>query len=144
MMGKKLLCFNILFCLTPFLAWAAPPSNPPAEDEAAVQNSLVTLDRSLYYMADEAKGAGPVSVPSKPVVDCDSSTIRGDLDRDNIPYTYNDMLILVNCTFLNSNGPRCLLCVGDLNCDKTFTASDVVRLGRYIVDPPPAEIRCPD
>lgn len=143
MMGKKLLCFNILFCLTPFLAWAAPPSNPPAEDEAAVQNSLVTLDRSLYYMAGEADAAESVGIPFRPVVDCDSSTIRGDLDGDKF-LKLSDMVILANCTFFNPNGPRCLLCVGDLNCDKTFTASDVVRLGRYIVDPPPAEIRCPD
>ena len=77
-----------------------------------------------------------------PALDCTSNYMLGDLN-ENTFLDFQDVVLLINCVFINPNAPSCLVCIADLNCNKILTPSDVVLLIRFAIDPPIFEIRCP-
>jgi hypothetical protein len=49
---------------------------------------------------------------------------RGDLDS-NGAVNSNDIVLLLNCVFVDSSGPGCNLTYADMNCDGVLTSADV-------------------
>lgn len=146
---KKVLFSGTVICALASAAMAlpkfpaAPPGEPanPATIAPSAPSKAARTPRSSYVVEN-----GPVepSAPRSmsPLLDCDSSFLRGDLNTDG-ERTPADVVLLMDCVFVNSAGPFCITCLGDLNCDNQMTPADIVILMRLVLAVADIRIKCP-
>lgn len=141
MSEKKLLIFLVLALLLATLAFTAPrPGAPPTAQQAEARNGYGP--EKPFYLADLDSTSRPL--PSyNPMLDCSSNYMRGDFNGNEF-LDFDDAVLLINCIYINPNGRLCLVCIGDMNCDKNLTATDVVILFHLILYPPEFDIHCPN
>lgn len=104
--------------------------------------SMAHAEQKADPLASVARNpSGQAPAPFRTLLDCDSNYVRGDFNDNKILDTW-DVVQLINCVFLSSGGPACIICKGDLTCDNLLTPVDVVRILILSYFEPQRDIRC--